>query len=108
MLSAKSAREIYEKYPKQFRKNSINCNTGWLKIIDEMCATIQIYVDFETLPSCVSNLSFLSVLPVYKIKTSNWKHIITDTDKYFELVSIWIVLDMVSSAWRLTLVDLLR
>ena len=61
MLPAKSAREIYEKYPKQFPKNSIDCNTGWLKIIDEMCATIQIYIDFE-IGDKVSQVEFVEII----------------------------------------------
>ena len=47
MLNPKSAREIYEKYPLLFPKNTIQCNQGWLKIIEEMSAAIQIYIDFE-------------------------------------------------------------
>jgi len=47
MPQAISAREIYEKYPLLFPKNTIQCDTGWLKIIEEMCAAIQIYIDFE-------------------------------------------------------------
>jgi hypothetical protein len=39
--------KIYEKYPKLFPKNSIFCNSGWLLIIDQLCSTIQIYIDNE-------------------------------------------------------------
>ena len=47
MAPAISTREIYNKYPLLFPKNTIDCDVGWLKIIEEMCAAIQIYIDFE-------------------------------------------------------------
>ena len=39
--------KIYNKYPSQFPKNSIECHQGWYTIIDQMCAAIQVYIDNE-------------------------------------------------------------
>jgi hypothetical protein len=38
---------VYKKYPNQFVKNTINCNLGWVKIIDQMCDAIKLYLDYE-------------------------------------------------------------
>ena len=43
----KDIRKIYTKYPKLFRKNCITCHNGWCDIIDQMCSTIQVYIDNE-------------------------------------------------------------
>ena len=39
--------KLYDKYPKQFPKNCIECHEGWFTIIDQMCAAIQVYMDNE-------------------------------------------------------------
>ena len=44
---AESLLEIYTKYPNLFPTNCIDCLSGWYKIIDQMCAAIQVYVDNE-------------------------------------------------------------
>ena len=47
MKEATSIQEIYQRYPKLFPKNIISCDKGWLSIIEQMCAAIQIYLDNE-------------------------------------------------------------
>jgi|TARA_Y100000310_G_C20645700_1_gene796420 hypothetical protein len=39
--------KLYEKYPKLFPKNCINCEPGWYDIINQMCGAIQVYIDNE-------------------------------------------------------------
>lgn len=45
MGSLKSFYDIYDKYPLLFPKNCIKCELGWIDIIDQMCSTIQVYLD---------------------------------------------------------------
>jgi len=47
MNKIKHTTDLYNEYPKQFIKNSISCDDGWLDIISEMCAAIQIYLDYD-------------------------------------------------------------
>jgi hypothetical protein len=47
MNNPKDIDELYEKYPRLFPENCIECNTGWYEIIDHLCLAIQTYVDKE-------------------------------------------------------------
>jgi len=38
--------DLYTKYPKLFPKNSITCEIGWLNIVADMCAAIDIYLQY--------------------------------------------------------------
>jgi len=41
----KEADKLYSKYPSLFQKNCIKCRPEWYKVISQMCAAIQVYVD---------------------------------------------------------------
>jgi len=45
MASPKSTQQLYETYPCLFPKNIIDCKSGWVLLIDQMCAAIQVYLD---------------------------------------------------------------
>ena len=47
MIHTNSFNSIYRKYPNQFPKNVINCELGWIKIVEDMCAAIKSYLDYE-------------------------------------------------------------
>lgn len=47
MIHTNSFNSIYRKYPNQFPKNVINCELGWVKIIEDMCAAIDNYLQYH-------------------------------------------------------------
>ena len=47
MTEANKLVGLYQKYPKLFPKNCISCHEGWFTIIDQMCSTVQVYIENE-------------------------------------------------------------
>ena len=58
--------ELYTTYPKLFPKNTLDCSLGWLNIIADMCAAVQIYLDFEEEPH-VDQVEFIKIKERYGV-----------------------------------------
>ena len=84
-----STAELYEKYPKLFPKNSLDCNLGWLHIIADMCAAVQIYLDFEDEPY-VDQVEFEEIKEQYgvlNISYTGGDSVVAHIIKYCEQLS---------------------
>ena len=47
MAYKKSISALYKRYPRLLPKNCIECDSGWVEIIDHMCGAIEVYADNE-------------------------------------------------------------
>jgi len=71
MPRSRTAIELYTEYPKLFPKNTLDCSLGWLNIIADMCAAIQIYLNLEDEPP-VEQVEFIEIKERYGVLTISY------------------------------------